>query len=177
MKKKGGTTKKRTTITTTKTTIKKSSTNQPNNNKASSNSTTQYQDMWEDPVFVSRQKEITQLSHDFSKAIDLLVVDKPLTVDPALLDNSEYDSSDYFDEEEEEGIIKTQKVGYKIQEQALLLMYEIDQMKKDTYRLISWFRPKAVKHNQKLMKMKNGLESLIDYLDSLRMRAEGLISV
>lgn len=172
MKKKGRTGKKPTIITSTTTT---SSTSRQISSKPSSDANSQYQDMWDDSVFVSRQKEITQLSHDFSKAIDLLIVDKPLTVDPALLDDSGYDSSDYF-EEEEEDILKAHKVGYKIQEHALLLMYEIDQMKKDTFRLISWFRPKAVKHNQKLMKMKKGLESLIGYLDSLRMRAECLIS-
>ena len=174
MRKKGRGTKNKVTIS--KKTVLKSSTNQKTSNKISPDENTQYQDMWEDPVFVSRQKEISQLSHDFSKAIDLLVVDKPLTIDPALLDYSEDDSSDYF-EEEEEGFAKSQKVGYKIQEQALLLMYEIDQMKKYTYRLISWFRPKSMKHNPKLMKMKNGLESLIGYLDSLRMRAEALITV
>lgn len=174
MKKKGGLGKKRTVTTTTSSVS--SSVKKQASNKSSSDTNHQYQDMWEDTVFVNRQKELTQLSHDFSKAIDLLIVDKPLTVDPALLDDSEYDSSDYFEEEEEDEINKTQKVGYKIQEQALLLMYEIDQMKKDTYRLISWFRPKAVKRNPKLMKMKNGLESLIGYLDSLRMRAENLMA-
>lgn len=174
MKKKGGLVKKQTASTTASIS---SSSKQQVSKKSSSSANTQYQDMWEDTVFVNRQKELNQLSHDFSKAIDLLVVDKPLTVDPALMDDSEYDSSDYFEEEEEDNSNKVQKVGYKIQEQALLLMYEIDQMKKDTYRLISWFRPKAVKHNQKLMKMKAGLESLIGYLDSLRMRAESLITV
>ncbi|OHT02970.1 hypothetical protein TRFO_29800 [Tritrichomonas foetus] len=143
------------------------------------NENTEIQDMWKDPVFVSRQQELQKLSQDFSTAIDKLIVNKPLAVNSSLLNNS--NSSSYYDsydeeEEEEETTQEFQKIGDTVREQALLLMYEIDQMKKDTYQLISWFRPSTVKKHPKLSKMKNGLESLINYLDSLRMRAECLIS-
>lgn len=134
-------------------------------------------DMWEDPVFVSRQKELNQLSQEFSKAIDKLVVEHPLHFDPKLLDDQSQSCTDSFIEEEEEDTdeIKSNRIGKTIHEKALLLMFEIDQMRKDTYRLISYFRPNSIKHNARLMKMKSGLENLVGYLDSLRMRAECLL--
>lgn len=138
------------------------------------------QNMWNDTVFVSRQQELQKLSKDFSSAIDQLIVNKPLVVKPDLIDmnySSSYSDYSYDENEEEEEASygEPRNINEIVKEQALLLMYEIDQMKKDTYQLISWFRPNLLKQNKRLLNMKNGLEFLVNFLDSLRIRCENLI--
>ena len=142
--------------------------------KAKKTEMKQEANMWQDTVFVSRQKEIHELSDNFSYVLDQMLVHRPLVLDKKLLDDikSESDASDSEHNEEEEFNMET-----TIHEQALLLMHEIDQMKRETHELITWFRPNFCKSNLQLRHMKQGVEQLYEFLSSLRIRAENLLSI
>jgi hypothetical protein len=123
--------------------------------------------MWDDTVFVSRQKEIRELSTNFAQLLDGMVVDHPLAMDPKLLEEVS---------EEEEVIEPPRDPAFNIAEAALLLLHEIDQMRKETYQLILWFRPHA-KSRSRLASLQAGIQDLYAFLDSLRVRAERLLSL
>jgi hypothetical protein len=125
-------------------------------------------DMWTDKVFISRQKEIRQLASEFESVMDKMVVDRPLALDPELLVQQEEEDIEQEDQLQEEQL--------SIHRRALLLMHEIDLMRQDTHRLIVWFRPSATKANPRLNNMKQCLEQLYTFLESLRIRAENLLS-
>jgi hypothetical protein len=135
---------------------------------ASSSSREADKDMWTDHVFLSRQREIKQLTSDFETLMDKMLVNRPIVLDKKLLPPLREE------EEEEEEPPPPPKIP--IQQHALLLMREIDVMRQDTHRLIVWFRPSVTKANPRLKNLKNSLEQLYHYLESLRIRAEDLLS-
>lgn len=128
-------------------------------------------DMWHDSVFINRQKELRGLSNDFSTLLDQMLVDRPLTLDEKLLQELAEEEEEVEEHHEEE-----QDIEVTIHEQALLLMHEIDQMRKDTYKIITWFRPAVCKTSPRLRSMKQGVEQLHDFLEKLRVRAENLLA-
>jgi hypothetical protein len=128
-------------------------------------------DLWHDRVFISRQKEIRELSTNFSRVLDHMVVDRPLTLDPKLLVESEIE-----EEEEEEMRIEPNR-ALNISEAALLLLHEIDVMRKETHQLILSFRPGLIRSNPRLGTLRAGIQDLYSFLDSLRVRAERLLSI
>lgn len=127
--------------------------------------------MWEDRVFISRNKEIQEITNDFDAAIDHMLSSRPLNVDPKLLEDEEEE-----DEEEEEICEEEEDYDMIINREALLLMHEIDMMKNDTSRLMTYFRPKGLQARPLLRKIRENLESLSNFLDNLRYRAECLLS-
>jgi hypothetical protein len=136
-----------------------------------SGSTSADKDMWTDKVFISRQKEIRQLATDFETVMDRMVVNRPIALDPKLLAQEEEEEV-----EEQEQEVQAQEEEVSIHRRALLLMREIDLMRQDTQRLIVWFRPSATKSNPRLRNMKQCLEQLYTFLESLRIRAENLLA-
>lgn len=130
------------------------------------------QDMWNDRVFVNRQREIRALSSEFSTVLDQMLVDRPVVLDEKLLRDLEPDKEDEASEGENDG-----DIDVEINQNALLLMHEIDRMRKDTHQLITWFRPSVCRENPRLREMKQGVEQLYSFLESLRIRAENLLAV
>jgi hypothetical protein len=128
-------------------------------------------DMWHDKVFISRQKEIRELSVGFSDLLDQMVVDRPLTVNPKLLEES-VDEEEQITESEPEHV-----EPFSISQAALLLLNEIDVMRKETHKLILSFRPNIIRTNPRLAGLKSGLQDLYSFLDSLRVRGERLLSI
>ena len=129
-------------------------------------------DMWHDNVFINRQKEIRGLSNDFSALLDQMLVDRPLTLDEKLLKELAEEEEEEIEGHQEE----EQDIEMAIHEQALLLMYEIDEMRKDAHKLITWFRPNICKTSPRLRSMKQGVEQLYAFLETLRVRAENLLA-
>jgi hypothetical protein len=127
--------------------------------------------MWSDRVFVSRQREIRQLSTNFAELLDRMAVDRPLSLDPKLLDEPAEE-----EEESAEPPLQDDR-ALTIREHALLLLHEIDLMRGETHQLILWFRPALVKANPRLATLKSGIQGLYSFLESLRMRAERLLSI
>jgi hypothetical protein len=126
--------------------------------------------MWHDHVFISRQKEIHELSSNFSRLLDHMVVDRPLALDPKLLEEP-------TQEEEDESIEPESDQSFNISEATLLLLHEIDLMRKEAHQLILSFRPNVVKTHPRLANLRAGIQDLYTFLDSLRIRAERLLSI
>ena len=128
--------------------------------------------MWDDRVFVNRQKEIRTLSNEFSEILDQMLVDRPVALDPKLIENVNGEEEDITQEEESE-----EDIDVTVNQNALLLMHEIDKMRKDTHELLTWFRPSVCRGNPRVKGIKQGVEHLYLFLESLRIRAENLLAV
>jgi hypothetical protein len=124
----------------------------------------------EQAKFVRKQKEISEVQRAFAAAIDDVKVNGPegtgkdLTIDA--------DEFDYEYEEEDES---ESDYDSDIRQRALLLMHDIDRMRRDTYRVLTWFRPAAVKKSAKLANLRDGVVHLYQFLEDLRIRAEKLL--
>jgi hypothetical protein len=120
----------------------------------------------DEQVFLDRQKEIAKLSKKFNDAVDKMLAERPIVVNDPHYEEEEYE---YVEEEEEE-----EEVNYN--GEALILIHEIDLLSQDIHQLVNGLPPKLVKSNQFVKKIEKQLNSLVLYLTSLRIRAEGLLS-
>jgi hypothetical protein len=98
-----------------------------------------------------RQSEIRELSEKFTDALNtILSVRTELTYYTTIVNSN----NEYEDEEED---LESEGDQAK-RDQVLLLMHEIDVMRRDVYKIITWFGPRALKKSLRLQSMKNGTE-------------------
>jgi hypothetical protein len=117
-------------------------------------------------VFKSRQQEIEQLSTNFAHLLDEMVVDRPLS-----LDSSGEEEEEPADQPPDDDHTLT------ITERGLLLLNEIDSMRRETHQLVLWFHSAVVRANPRLANLKSGIQDLYSFFGSLRIRAEKLLSI
>ncbi|EAX98635.1 hypothetical protein TVAG_403170 [Trichomonas vaginalis G3] len=124
------------------------------------------EEQWDDKVFVSRQKEIVKLSQNFADAVDKLITEKPFIFEHPEIEEEEYE---YVEEEEEIEI-------NNLNADSLIIIHQIVVLQQDIDRLISGLSPNLIQKNQYIAKVVNQLHSLSDYMETLRVRAENLLS-
>ena len=123
---------------------------------------------WDDQVFINRQREISKLSRNFTEAVDKLLAEKPIVVEIPEMEEEEYE---YVEEEEEDDD------GYRdINGESLVLIHEIDVLVRDIQQIIDGIPPQLIKRNKYIGKIIQQLESLVNYMTTLRIRAEKLIT-
>lgn len=128
-------------------------------------------DMWNDQVFIERHKQITDLSKDFSEAIDKMFEEKPASVNVDITYTDEEEQHfEYIAEEEEEKELD-------LNADALIVIHQIESLKISIGHLISSIHPKARKRNRNFTELINGLNQLEKYLDRMKIRAEKILTV
>ena len=125
-------------------------------------------DQWNNEVFKNRQREIQKTVNAFTNAVDQMCEEKSIQFDPV---------SSFEDDQENLDESQDFITSFNMNENVLLVINQIDELLKDSRKILAWFKARHIKTNPELMKLYTGLHSLIEFVTTLRIRAEKLLRV